>query len=72
MISMRHSRLASDTMQNWLEHAHGGFFMVGTSNSDPATYFPSYHQRFDIAPETWKAVVAAKPITAIRYLESNL
>ena len=68
-IEMRHPRLAADTMQNWLKHAPGVFFMVGTANSDPATQWPSHHQRFDIAPETWPAVVAGIAMTAARYLE---
>lgn len=68
-IEMRHPRLAADTMQNWLKHAPGVFFMVGTANSDPATQWPSHHQRFDIAPETWPAAVAGFAMTAVRYLE---
>ena len=70
VIPMRHPRLAADTMQNWLAHAPGVFFMVGTANEDPATQYPSHHQRFDIAPQTWEAVVAAEAMTAVRYLES--
>lgn len=68
-IEMRHPRLAADTMQNWLKRAPGVFFMVGTANSDPATQWPSHHQKFDIAPETWPAVVAGIAMTAVRYLE---
>ncbi len=68
-IEMRHPRLAGDTMQNWLKRAPGVFFMVGTANSDPATQWPSHHQKFDIAPETWPAAVAGIAMTAVRYLE---
>ena len=68
VIWMRHPRLAADTMNHWLNRRPGVFFMVGTANADPATQFPSHHQRFDIAPETWPAVVAAESMTAIRYL----
>jgi len=69
-IEMRHPRLAGDTMQNWLARAPGVFFMVGTANEDPSTQWPSHHQRFDIAPETWPAAVAGIAMTAIRYLEA--
>ncbi len=68
-IEMRHPRLAADTMQNWLKHAPGVFFMVGTANADPTTHWPSHHQKFDIAPEVWPAAVAGLSMTAIRYLE---
>lgn len=69
-VEMRHPRLAGDTMQNWLARAPGVFFMVGTANDDPATQWPSHHQRFDIAPETWPAAVAGIAMTAVRYLEA--
>ena len=68
-IEMRHPRLAGDTMQNWLKRAPGVFFMVGTANDDPGTQWPSHHQKFDIAPETWPAAVAGIAMTAVRYLE---
>lgn len=68
VISMRHPRLAADTMHHWLNRAPGVFFMVGTASEDPATQYPSHHQRFDIAPETWPAVVAAEAYTALKYL----
>jgi amidohydrolase len=70
-IEMRHPRLAGDTMQHWLARAPGVFFMVGTANSDPATQWPSHHQKFDVAPETWPAAVSAIAMTAIRYLEQS-
>ncbi len=70
-IEMRHPRLAADTMQNWLKHAPGVFFMVGTASSDASTQWPSHHQKFDIAPETWPAVVAGISMTALRYLEQS-
>jgi metal-dependent amidase/aminoacylase/carboxypeptidase family protein len=69
VIEMRHPRLAADTIHHWFAHMPGAFFMVGTASSDPATRYPSHHQRFNIAPETWEAVVAAEAMTAIRYLE---
>ena len=68
-IEMRHPRLAADTMFNWLNRKPGVFYMVGAAGEDPATHYPSHHQRFDIAPETWPASVSAIAITAIRYLE---
>ena len=68
-IEMRHPRLAADTMFNWLRRKPGVFYMVGTANNDPSTHYPSHHQRFDIAPETWSAAVSAIVMTAIRYLE---
>jgi amidohydrolase len=68
-IEMRHPRLAADTMFNWLRRKPGVFYMVGTANDDPSTHYPSHHQRFDIAPETWPAAVSAIVMTAIRYLE---
>ena len=68
-IEMRHPRLAADTMFNWLNRKPGVFYMVGTAGKDQATHYPSHHQRFDIAPETWPAAVSAIVITAIRYLE---
>jgi len=70
-IQMRHPRLAGDTMDHWLNRLPGVFFMVGSSNDDPATQYPSHHPRFDIAPETWPAAVAGMSMTAIRYLESG-
>ena len=68
-IEMRHPRLAADTMFNWLRRKPGVFYMVGTASDDPSTHYPSHHQRFDIAPETWPAAVSAIVMTAIRYLE---
>jgi len=70
-IRMRHARLAADTMDHWLNLRPGVFFMVGSANDDPATRYPSHHPRFDIAPETWPAAVAAFAMTAIRYLEKG-
>ncbi|NQU96604.1 MAG: amidohydrolase, partial [Chloroflexi bacterium] len=64
-------RMAADTMGYWLEQRPGVFFMVGSASDDPATRYPSHHPRFDIAPETWPAVVAGMSMTAIRYLESE-
>ena len=69
VIDMRHPRLAADTIYHWFKDRPGVFFMVGTAGDDPATHYPSHHQRFNIAPETWPAVVAAEAMTAIRYLE---
>ncbi|MBI4305803.1 MAG: amidohydrolase [Chloroflexi bacterium] len=69
VIPMRNPRLAADTFHNWLKHVPGVFYMVGTSTADPATRWPSHHQRFDVAPETYPAFVAAVAMTAIRYLE---
>lgn len=71
LIWMRHPKLAADTMNNWLERTPGAFFMVGTANENPSTQFPSHHQKFDIAPETWPAVVAAESMIAVRYLEQS-
>jgi len=70
-IPMRHPRLTADTMGHWLDRRPGVFFMVGSASDDPATQYPSHHPRFDIAPETWPAAVAAMCMTAIRYLESG-
>jgi len=71
VIPMRHPRLAADTFHHWLKHMPGVFYMVGTANADPATRWPSHHQRFDVAPETFPAFIAAVSMTAIRYLESK-
>jgi len=70
-LPMHLPRLAADTMGYWLEQRPGVFFMVGSASDDPATRYPSHHPRFDIAPETWPAVVAGMSMTAIRYLESE-
>jgi amidohydrolase len=69
-VEMRHPRLAADTMHHWLNRLPGVFYMVGTAGQDPATHYPSHHQKFDIAPDTWPAAVAAIAMTAVRYLES--
>jgi amidohydrolase len=71
VIRMRHPRLAADTFQHWLKHMPGVFYMVGTSTDDPATRWPSHHQRFDVAPQTFPAFIAAVAMTAIRYLEKT-
>jgi metal-dependent amidase/aminoacylase/carboxypeptidase family protein len=68
-IDMRHPRLAADTMDHWLNRRPGVFYMVGTAGKDESTHWPSHHQKFDIAPETWPAAVAGIAMTVIRYLE---
>ncbi|NQW17595.1 MAG: amidohydrolase [Chloroflexi bacterium] len=69
VIEMRHPRLAADTVHEWLDRVPGVFFMVGSAGESPDTRYPSHHQRFNIADETWPAVVAAESMTAIRYLQ---
>lgn len=69
VIRMRHPRLAADTFHHWFKHMPGVFYMVGTSTADPATRWPSHHQKFDVAPETFPAFISAISMTAIRYLE---
>lgn len=71
VINMRHPRLAADTMDRWLDRRPGVYFMMGSSNDNPETLYPSHHPKFDIAPEVWPAVVAAFAMTAIRYLEAD-
>lgn len=71
VIPMRHPRLAADTFHHWLKHMPGVFYMVGTATSDPATLWPSHHQKFDVAPEVFPAFISAVSMTAIRYLESK-
>jgi len=69
VIEMRHPRLAADTVHEWLDRVPGVFFMVGTAGESTDTHYPSHHQRFNIANETWPAVVAAQSMSAIRYLQ---
>jgi amidohydrolase len=69
VIRMRHPRLAADTFHHWFKHMPGVFYMVGTSTVDPATRWPSHHQKFDVAAETFPAFIAAIAMTTVRYLE---
>jgi amidohydrolase len=71
VIRMRHPRLAADTYHHWLKHMPGVFYMVGAANADPGTRWPSHHQRFDVAPETFPAFIAAVAMTSIRYLDKG-
>jgi amidohydrolase len=71
VIRMRHPRLAADTYHHWLKHMPGVFYMVGTASADPATRWPSHHQKFDVAPETFPAFIGAVAMTTIRYLEKG-
>ena len=68
VIDMKQPRLAADTMFHWLHRTNGVFYMVGTSDSNPATQYPSHHQKFDISPDTYSTAVAAIALTADRFM----
>ncbi len=71
LVDMKQPRLAADTMFHWLRRTGGVFYMVGTASDDPATQYPSHHQKFDIAPETFPAAVATIALTASRFLDER-
>ncbi|MDA1349308.1 MAG: M20 family metallopeptidase [Chloroflexi bacterium] len=71
VLDMKQPRLAADTMFHWLRRTPGVFYMVGTADDNPATQYPSHHQKFDISPETYPTAVAAIALTAHRFLEER-
>jgi amidohydrolase len=69
VIDMKQPRLAADTMYHWLRRTDGVFYMVGTANDNPSTQFPSHHQKFDIAPETYPTAVTTIGLIATRFMQ---
>lgn len=71
VVDMKQPRLAADTMFHWLGKTGGVFYMVGTADDNPATQYPSHHQKFDISPDAYPTAVAAIALTANRFLEER-
>lgn len=71
VVDMKQPRLAADTMFHWFRRAPGVFYMVGTADDNPATQYPSHHQKFDISPEAFPTAVTAIALAAHRFLNER-